>query len=56
MSNYMEENKKRWKKQDLLMYTANAYYYLMRWKIHNEESSKHMLGYMKQRIKQINNS
>ena len=53
MSNYMEENKKRWKKQDLLMYTANAYYYFMHWKLYNSESSKHVLGYMKQRIKNM---
>ena len=51
--NYMEENKKRWKKQDLLVYIVNAYVYLNDWKLYNRDSSKHMFGYMKQRIKQI---
>ena len=49
----MEENKKRWKKQDLLMYTANAFKFALDWKLNSNESSKKMFGYMKMRIKSL---
>ena len=53
MTPHMKEYIEEWHKRDLLIYVANAYVFMLDYKLNNNETSKHMFSYMKSRIKTL---